>query len=337
MKRRGFTLIELLVVIAIIAILIGLLLPAVQKVREAAARSKCSNNLKQLALAAHSYHDANGQLPTLRGSGCCWGTWVIVVLPHVEQQAAYQLYQNWGGSDLVPNNFPATAQLSGGKYPRYNTGKNPGNVTARRYSVLSCPSDQDHAPFSGITNSNYAACTGNGSTTNAGNGPSPLPPGYQRMPGMFDPTIPSYIVNDTKKTIKPNSNKIRLENVTDGLSNTVMFGEVRQGQAGRRISGSNGHDLRGFIWWGDAAGFSTYYPPNTTNPDRIYTANYCVPLPGMPCVVGSPALFSSRSRHLGGVNVSLGDGSVRFMRDSTAQATWMWMGAMNDGRVIQID
>ena len=99
-SRRGFTLIELLVVIAIIAVLIGLLLPAVQAAREAARRAQCVNNLKQVALAVHNYHDTVGTFPPAR-KGCCWGTWQVFLLPFIEQSAAFNSF-NSVGNNAVP-------------------------------------------------------------------------------------------------------------------------------------------------------------------------------------------------------------------------------------------
>src|SRR6478672_1702803 len=121
----GFTLIELLVVIAIIAILIGLLLPAVQKVREAAARAKCSNNLKQLVLAAHNYDNANGKLPRLRGKAV--SSILPQILPYVEQASKYNQF------DLTVANVHSGTE----------------NQEARKYDVpiFICPSDQSDAVF----------------------------------------------------------------------------------------------------------------------------------------------------------------------------------------------
>src|SRR5688572_3868495 len=124
-RSHGFTLVELLVVIAIIGILIALLLPAVQAAREAARRSQCQNNLKQLALGGHNYHDTHKALP--RGTnGCCWGTWVVQVFPYLEQVSSSELYTipvpDYGATGTIP--------------PRYNSPPNTTNVTTRRFEFL---------------------------------------------------------------------------------------------------------------------------------------------------------------------------------------------------------
>src|SRR5258708_558180 len=126
-RSPGFTLIELLVVIAIIAVLIGLLLPAVQKVREALAKAKCGNNLHQIAVANMAYAGAFGTfVPGIGKNGCCWGTWMIPILPYMEQENLSKIYVNFGGLDY-----------SG---PRYAAGVN-ATVTTTKLDSFTCPSD----------------------------------------------------------------------------------------------------------------------------------------------------------------------------------------------------
>ena len=126
------------------------------------------------------------------------------------------------------------------------------------------------------------------------------------------------------------SRKTRFADVTDGLSNTLMVGEVLQG---------TGSDLRGFFWWGDASAMSTFAPPNTSTPDQIYTAGYCSnqPIKKLPCTGTGGAVFYSRSRHPGGVNSGLGDGSVRFISNTVNATVWRRLGSPSDGQVISLN
>jgi prepilin-type N-terminal cleavage/methylation domain-containing protein len=303
-KRPAFTLVELLVVIAIIGVLVALLLPAVQAAREAARRSSCQNNLKQIGLAMHNHHDTKGGFPAgLSPSGCCWGTWIIPTFPYMEQNNVADLYQNWGGTDATG--------------PRYGGAPNTTNVTTRRFPVLTCPSDIVNAPISGITSHNYAANFGNTGNAQQAN-----------LNGVIFGKAPFGLSTDTVRKLGT-----RFAEMTDGTSNTILVAEVRQGQ---------GTDLRGFSWWGDAASFTTYLGPNSPLPDVIYTPSYCVQTPVNPPCTGTPtasnpAMMASRSRHPGGVQMVMGDGSCRFVGNTVNIDVWRAAGTSQGAEVLQLD
>jgi prepilin-type N-terminal cleavage/methylation domain-containing protein/prepilin-type processing-associated H-X9-DG protein len=315
-RRSAFTLIELLVVIAIIAILIGLLVPAVQKVREAAARTQCQNNLKQISLGMHNYHDAYKKLPPQTANNrnsCCFGTWQMAILPFVEQGNLWNMYVNWGGITAVPT---------------YEQGANL-LVTSQRLEIFTCPSDTPNAAKSGtfngqtyqVTQHNYLVNVGNIDYAQGGDGKLPdQPPGLVFLGAPF-----------------ARNAQFRLTDIMDGTSNTLMLSEVNQGQ---------GQDFRGLTWWAEGSGFTTYRTPNSPGFDYIANgrgAPGCVPPDqnpmNAPCkAYPSPNpnwnVFTARSRHTGGVNVALCDGSVRFVANTIAWATWQALGTSRGGEVV---
>jgi len=339
-QRRpvGFTLIELLVVIAIIAVLIGLLLPAVQKVREAAARAKCSNNFKQLVLACHNYQDATGQLPYGRKFDN-WDayTWTQLILPHFEQAAVYAGY--------VTLSDRAWQQ----SYPGSNgpIGNNAQQRNARHavMQVYLCPSDIGPntneigtTDYGGIRG-NIRGCTGSGDMYGSPTDTTAGPWGV----GVFG-VVPFQTTDPNGRifnTTGPRTMGIPLEGISDGTSNTVMLSEGLSPETSSGWGGPIGMTIYGNM---GGALFTTTIAPNSSSPDRpigpcpqnqgirSYLAP-CVSLGGNAWWTRSAvgAYVAARSQHTGGVNVSMADGSVRFVTDSIDLAIWRAAGTRSGG------
>jgi prepilin-type N-terminal cleavage/methylation domain-containing protein len=327
--HRGFTLIELLVVIAIIAILIGLLLPAVQKVREAASRAKCQNNLKQWALACHSYADVNQGLPSAMvdpgatnyvqpNNTTGYGpNWIILVMPYIEQSAAYN-QQSASINSWLSN---------------VNTNHNWRNLRSLTFNYVQCPSDpRTSTPYSGAggnwARGNYAANQGpTGSSARDGGSTSPQYGLSGRGPFWITTRMPHRCMT--------------IQGISDGSSNTIMIGEV--------LAGFNATDTRGTWALGHigassvgAFGYSDANVPNSKASGADDITGCPSPSPAqqnLGCWQSCPNSTQAtlRSAHTGGVNAAMGDGTVRFIRDSISQQTFYQLGSAQDGRPLGND
>jgi prepilin-type N-terminal cleavage/methylation domain-containing protein/prepilin-type processing-associated H-X9-DG protein len=311
-KHTGFTLIELLVVIAIIAILIGLLLPAVQKVREAAARLKCQNNLKQIGLAIHSYHDANGEFPPGWVFATSWGPQARI-LPYIEQDNVYRMI-DFTKSITDPVNAPSQ-QI--------------------RINTFLCPSDKENPMPSVGAGINYYGNGGNGVVFVIARGlnGSDLPPNgifYTESKGLRFGSVSDGTSNTaffSEKLI--GDGNMGLVSPQEDIFNGPNAAPGRPASADEAYAWCQSVDVtnpanqfpifEGAPWGHGQHSYQHVAPPN---------ARSCGWLPSL------RASMTASSRHTGGVNVVFGDGSVRFINNSIDLPTWRAMGSRDGGEVV---
>lgn len=299
--RNGFTLIELLVVIAIIAILVALLLPAVQQAREAARRSSCKNNLKQLGLALHNYHDTHQMFPI--NYGVNWNmnegtndgvSWMTGILPFIEQPALYDTINF--NSDLADPVNTAAAQTA---ISTYLCPSDPLNQKGRL-------SGRGNAPSSTIAYgvNNYKAV--GGSNWNAGDHLAVNCVSCRRNPNSSDIFGASNGLIGRRTGYTVNTPSSSMKDVTDGTSNTFAIGECLPGASY-------------LSWW---------WSSNANSGSTGVPLNYYYP-PGKYLITDWPRNYNFASEHKGGGQFCLVDGSVRFVSENIDIALYRGLGTIS--------
>jgi prepilin-type N-terminal cleavage/methylation domain-containing protein/prepilin-type processing-associated H-X9-DG protein len=368
-SRRGFTLIELLVVIAIIAVLIALLLPAVQAAREAARRAQCVNNLKQIGLGLHNYHQAtnsfpmggsmnprnnitsygptNAQPPYVYDDWCVWSAQALM-LPYMEQGPMYSAINfSWAceGSDA--------GQLNGGT----NTNSTVYNTNL---SIFQCPSDS----FVGkSSNNSYYACYGTstwmpdfwqgwgnqqGSTglfaiwtsygiRDAVDGTSNTIAYSEGMTGNGQNGNGSFYIGNG---LMPYPNGTGAVKVYDAYTiQTAVLAELQKCSTAFNPSAGQGGNIsgrRGYRWAEGIPGFTMFNTVQTPN-DTTYNVNVCRIDCSNGCNLDQSLSVRASSSHSGGVNAVMGDGSVRFFKNSISRNTWWALGTRGNNEIISSD